>query len=157
MYYIPYQQNQYNQNHMDMGQENPDCDTLLIEDITKAIIEEVHGYYKYEKLIELSANAMEKQVISDIAQDEAKHYHWLSSILDQLGAPEPQYTEGELPSDFVEGIRSSIEDELQASKTYAELEMQATDPNIAMYLRHASQDEQRHATWLLYLLSYYSE
>ncbi|MDF9839565.1 MULTISPECIES: ferritin family protein [Paenibacillus] len=55
--------------------------TILIPDISKAIIGEAHAYWFYEKLAELAPNEQTKQTILHIQRDEAKHYRWFTMIL----------------------------------------------------------------------------
>ncbi|WIV11145.1 ferritin-like domain-containing protein [Proteiniborus sp. MB09-C3] len=140
------------QGQMGMGHGTSMSDTLLINDISKAIIGEVHAYNFYQKLAELATNERDRQVILRIQQDEAKHYHWFTMILRRMGAQQPQIPAGELPRSFEEGVRTAIQDELEAASFYQDIAQRATDHHIQMHFMHASHDEQRHATWFMYML-----
>ncbi|HWT73719.1 MAG TPA: ferritin-like domain-containing protein [Mobilitalea sp.] len=141
---------------MDMGmnvrQSISGRDINLESEIAKAITGEVQAYYFYEKLMELAPNEEIKNVIKGIQEDEAKHYHWFTAILRRMGAEIPQVPAGEMPTDFEEGVKRAIRDELEANEFYLDIAYRATDPFIEKHFRHASQDEQRHATLFLNIL-----
>lgn len=127
-------------------------DTHLLDDISKAIIGEVHAYNYYQKLAELAPNEQDRQVILRIQRDEAKHYHWFSMILSRMGGQQPQIPAGELPVSFKEGVRTAIRDELEAAAFYQDIASRANTRFIQMHFMHASHDEQRHASWFQYML-----
>jgi rubrerythrin len=124
----------------------------LTDDILEAIILEVHAYNFYQRLAELAQNEQQRRVILRIQHDEARHYHWFTMIINRMGGQQPQVTAGELPRDFVQGIRTAIEDELDAAAFYQDIAYRATDHHTQMHFMHASHDEQRHATWLQFML-----
>lgn len=127
-------------------------DTHLLDDISKAIIGEVHAYNFYQKLAELAPNDQDRQVILRIQHDEAKHYHWFTMILRRMGGQQPQIPAGELPERFKEGVRTAIRDELEAAAFYQDIASRANARFIQMHFMHASHDEQRHASWFQYML-----
>lgn len=112
------------------GGEMSSSDTFLINDVSKAIIGEVHAYNFYPKLAELAPNEQDRQVILRIQRDEAKHYHWFTMILRRLGGQQPQIPAGELPMTFREGVKTAIRDELEAAAFYQDISSRATDRHI---------------------------
>lgn len=154
MNYNTYYQRQhgFGGGQMGMGQGISSSDTHLINDISKAIIGEVHAYNFYQRLAELATNEQDRQIILRIQRDEAKHYHWFTMILRRMGGQQPQIPAGELPTRFKEGVRTAIHDELEASAFYQDIASRATEHHIQMHFMHASHDEQRHASWFQYML-----
>lgn len=132
--------------------QNVMTDTQLINDVTKAIIGEAHAYEYYEKLADLAPNEEYKKIIYKIRDDEAKHFNWFSEILQRLGGQQPEIPQGELPKNFKEGLKYAIRDELEAVAFYRDIAYTYRDPFIRMPFWHASHDEQRHASWLQYML-----
>jgi len=148
----PYYQRRFGDGQMGIGQGPMGDDTFLINDIINAIIGEVHAYNFYERLADLADNEQNRQVILRIQQDEAKHYHWFTMMLQRLGGQLPQISAGELPSNFEEGIRTAIIDELEAASFYQDIAYRATSHMVQMHFMHASHDEQRHASLFQYML-----
>lgn len=154
MYYNPYYQRHDNdEGQMDMDHGSSRIDTLLINDISKAIIGEIHAYYFYQRLAELATNEQDKQVILSIQQDELKHFNWFTMILSSMGGQQPQIPTGELPKGFEKGVRTAISDELEAASFYQDIVYRATDPDIQKHFMLATQDEQRHVAVLQYMLT----
>jgi rubrerythrin len=131
----------------------PEADAALINDVIRAIILEVYAYNFYENLAELAPTDYERNVIKSIQNDEARHYHWFSMILQRLGGDLPEFPAGVIPSDFTEGLKIAIQDELNAASFYQNIAYNALDHQIQMHFMHASHDEQRHATWLQYIMT----
>jgi rubrerythrin len=137
-----------------MGRGFSFSDTALINDIQKAIIGEVHAYNFYERLAQLADSAQDRQVILSIQNDERRHYHWFTMILARLGGQQPEIPPAELPRRFEDGLRTAIRDELTAAAFYQDIAYRADSRPIEMHFMHASHDEQRHASWLQYLLNH---
>lgn len=157
MYYNPFYQDQlgYDEEQIDMSQMRQmpvTNDPNLLYDVARAIILEVHAYNFYQRLAELSPNEQDRRVILRIQGDEAKHYHWFTMILGRMGGQQPQIPIGDLPQEFEEGVRTAINNELEASSFYQDIAYRATDHMTQMHFMHASHDEQRHASWFEYML-----
>jgi rubrerythrin len=73
-------------------------------------------------------------------------------MLQRLGGQLPQIPVGELPSNFDEGIRIAIIDELEAASFYQDIAYRATSHMVQMHFMHASHDEQRHASLFQFML-----
>jgi rubrerythrin len=127
-------------------------DMKLAQDLSKAIEGETNAYYSYGALAKLAPNEADRQTILGIQHDEAMHYNWFGMMLRMMGEEMPRVQMGKMPRDFVEGVRDSIKDELEASGFYEDTSLEAEDPNARMLFSHASQDEQRHATLLQNIL-----
>jgi rubrerythrin len=130
-----------------------EADISLINDVIEAIIGEVQAYNFYENLAELAPTDYERDIINSIQNDEARHYHWFTMILQRLGGNLPEIPAGVLPTDFMEGLKIAIQDELNAASFYQNIAYNAVDRQMQMHFMHASHDEQRHASWLQYILS----
>ncbi len=130
-----------------------DTDSSLINDVIEAIIGEVQAYNFYERLAELAPTDYERDVIKSIQQDEARHYHWFTMILQSFGGNLPDFPAVAMPSDFTEGLKIAIQDELNAASFYQNIAYNAVEHQIQMHFMHASHDEQRHASWLQYILT----
>lgn len=150
MKYSSYYENNYDIQQIDVN--NIDTDNHLVKDIRKAIIGEVHAYNFYQRLAELAPNEQYRQIILSIQQDEATHYHWFTMILCMIGGQLPQIPRGDLPREFVEGVRAAICDELEAADLYQDIAYRATAYPIRLYFTHASLDEQQHALWFQAML-----
>lgn len=127
-------------------------DMFLINDISEAVIREVHAYNFYQRLAELAPYDEYRQTILRIQSDEARHYHWFTMMLRMMGAQQPQIPAGELPTVFAEGVRAAIRNELEAATFYQDIAYRATTRPVQMHFLHATHDEQRHASWFQYML-----
>ncbi|WP_010247586.1 ferritin family protein [Acetivibrio cellulolyticus] len=127
-------------------------DLLLINDIQTAVILEVQAFNYYQRLMALTANEQQRQIITSIQRDEMRHYHWFTMMLRMMGAQQPLIPPGELPVNFVEGTREAIRLELEAAVFYQTIANRATAHFIRMHTTRAIYDEQRHATLLQNIL-----
>lgn len=151
--YNPFYDNQGYGGRMGMWQDGGDINPELVNDVLRAIRDEVHAYYFYETLAEIAPTDRERQTIKSIQQDEARHYHWFTMILQRLGGQIPEIPEGRTPLNYVEGLKEAIVDELNAASFYQNVAYNTDDRHIQMHFMHASHDEQRHASWLQYMLT----
>lgn len=135
-----------------MGMDMLSSDMFLIDDISEAVIREVHAYNFYQRLAELAPNDEYRQTILRIGRDEARHYHWFTMMLRMMGAQQPQIPPGDLPKSFEEGVRTAIRHELDDAAFYQNIAYRATTHPVQMHFMHASHDEQRHASWFQYIL-----
>ncbi len=126
---------------MGMGQVNISSDAHLVDDISRAVIGEVHAYNFYERLAELAPNEQDRLVILRIQRDEARHYHWFTMMLSRMGAQQPQIPAGDLPESYEEGVKTAIRDELEAAAFYQDIASRATTPFVQRHFMHASHDE----------------
>jgi hypothetical protein len=89
-------------------------DLLLTADIQRAVILEVQAFNYYQRLIALAATEQQRQIISSIQRDEMMHYHWFTMMLRMMGAQQPIIPPGELPTNYVQGVRTAIRLEQEA-------------------------------------------
>ncbi|MCX8132326.1 MAG: ferritin-like domain-containing protein [Clostridia bacterium] len=127
-------------------------DLLLINDIQTAVILEVQAFNYYQRLMAMTANEQQRQIIASIQRDEMRHYHWFAMMLRMMGAQQPLIPPGELPVNFVEGVREAIRLELEAAVYYQTILNRATAHFIRMHTQRAIYDEQRHAALLQSIL-----
>lgn len=135
------------------GMMNLGQDAFLMNDISKAIIGEVHAYNFYERLAALAPDEQYRQIIRSIQRDEARHYHWFTMMIRMMGGQLPQIPQGELPVNFKDGVRTAIRHELETAAFYQDISMRATTHHVQMHFMHAMHDEQRHASWFQYMLT----
>ena len=127
-------------------------DILLIDYITKAIIEAAQGYYFYERLAQLANNEQNRQLILRIQKDEAKHYLWFRPILRRLAGQHPEIPYVELPVDFEEGLKRAINNELEVAYLYQFIANNANANHIVWHFTNAAIGKRRNAYWLSYML-----
>lgn len=149
MAFNPYYADSYDERQMGMGMMGVSGnDFLLIPDIQTAVILEVQAFNYYQRLMALTVNEQQQQIIASIQRDEMRHYHWFTMMLRMMGAQLPLIPPGELPVNFVEGVREAIRLELEAAAFYQTIANGAATPFIRMHTFRAVYDEQRHAALL---------
>lgn len=131
------------------SQPNPQ----YIKDLETAINDELHAIHYYAKLIELAPDQADRQRIAAIRQDEIRHYHHLYRLYMQMTGRHPQLVPGEVPTSYAEGLHKSLHGELEAVEFYHRMHQAATDEKQKLMWLNIANDEQRHATWFLYLLA----
>ncbi|MCL6606350.1 MAG: ferritin-like domain-containing protein [Paenibacillus sp.] len=136
----------------DMGTGTLSSNTCLINDVSKAIIGEVHAFNFYKRLAELAPIEQSRKKILSIRLDEVKHYHWFSMILRGLGGQQPQILTSPIPITYREGVRKAIWDESESAAFYKDISYRATDLPTNKFFMDAAHDEQRHASWFQYML-----
>jgi rubrerythrin len=120
--------------------------------VSQAVAGEAEDFAYYRELAKLTDNAEFIQIIMRIQNDEAKHYGWYTSILARQCCPMPMIPVEVPPADFEEGVKRSILGELDASARYQSIASMSCDCTVTNYFTLASRDEQRHASWLQYIL-----
>lgn len=121
-------------------------------DLEKAINGEYKAIRTYEKLAELAPNEDFRRIIMGIRNDEVRHIRHFSEIYSRwTGGRQPYLASVSLPASFKVGVEESIRDELEDSKFYQDVSVMTGDPYARKALMLASHDEQRHATWFLYM------
>jgi rubrerythrin len=145
-----------NRNCYDMRQidlDNIISDIELIDEITKAAIEEAQAYNFYQRLADLATNEQQRQAILEIQRDEAIHYRWFITFLRRLGVQELNIPAVELPTELETGLKILINHELNAASFYENISYEATSRPVALHFLHASHDEKRHASALQTMLT----
>lgn len=130
-------------------------DQSLVKDVEKAINGEYSAIACYNKLADLAPTQQARQQIYEIRQDEIRHYEAFSNIYKQLTGkqPSPKITEP-CPDQYMDGIEAAFVDEQKTTDFYYEIERKAQDLSIKETFRQAGADEQNHAVWFLYFLSF---
>lgn len=125
----------------------------LIANLEKAVNGEHQAIQKYEKLIELAPNKQFRNIIASILNDEQHHFKVFSEIYANLtNGKKVTLTDAVLPKSFMFGVEESVPDELGDSKFYQDTSLLTTNENMRRIFLNASHDEQRHATWFMYIL-----
>ncbi|HHY73050.1 MAG TPA: ferritin-like domain-containing protein [Bacillus bacterium] len=126
-------------------------DEKLVHDIEKAINGEYSAINCYAKLANLASNDNERKQILEIRRDEIKHFQQFGQIYASLTGkqPRPKITE-ECPTDYLNGLEFSLQDEQQTVDFYLEIADVTTNQYIKEVFRRAAADEQNHAVWFLY-------
>ncbi|WP_433618809.1 ferritin-like domain-containing protein [Paenibacillus cellulositrophicus] len=132
-----------------------DLDLSLLNDITKAINGEYSAIACYEGLARLAPTDDARKQILEIRQDEIKHLNVFSQIYTAMTGkqPTPQIVES-CPSDYRAGLNFAFKDEQDTVDFYQEIADKAINPQIKEAFKRASTDEQNHAVWFLYFLTY---
>jgi rubrerythrin len=153
MMHVEREQQMYNWDEMHYASEvqGPAVQQTYVKEVERAINDELHAIHFYAKLMELAENAADRQRISQIRQDEIRHYHQIYRYYMSLTGRHPQLNPGEVPETFKEGVRKAIADELEAVAHYQNLMNQTTDPRARQMWMRIGQDEQRHAMWLMWI------
>ena len=125
----------------------------LIADIAKAINGEYQAIGYYEALARLAPTEKERTSIREIRRDEIKHYKRFLRIYKKLTGHKPMVTKGSLPENYRQGLKFSIEDELETVDFYLDISDRAFDPHIRRTFRRAALDGQQHAVTFNYFLT----
>lgn len=129
-----------------------DNDEQLIEEISKALVNEVKQYNFYNKLAELAPKEEYQHLIIKIQSDEIKHYQWLNKILPNLDGLLSSEPDEIISFEFEEGLSIAIQNELDSAICYLRLSSRALSTEGRLYFKNAALDEQRHLSQLQYIL-----
>lgn len=126
----------------------------VIADIAKAISGEYSAVQCYAKLAQMAVNPGEREQITEIRQDEIRHYQQFNQIYMNLTGrqPDPKIME-ECPNTYKKGLDFAFKDEQNTVDFYLDIAEQTTDPSIKDIFKRAAADEQHHAVWFLYFLN----
>lgn len=126
-------------------------DPTLIENIMKAINGEYSAVACYEKLAQMAPDAETRKRITEIREDEIKHYNTFSQIYQSLTGKTatPEITE-ECMDDYQEGLVASLKDEQETVDFYLDIADSTQNPYIRRVFKRAAADEQNHAVWFLF-------
>ncbi|WP_274363512.1 ferritin-like domain-containing protein [Paenibacillus thermotolerans] len=129
-------------------------DTVLINDVAKAINGEYSAIACYEQLAKLAPGQEERYRILEIRNDEIRHYRTFTQIYMQLTGrqPIPQITEP-CPNEYRAGLRAAFRDEQETVDRYLDIAEHAASPHMKESFKRAAADEQNHGVWFLYFLT----
>lgn len=122
----------------------------LIQEIVQAINGEYSAIACYAELIKMAPTAEEKKRITEIRQDEIRHFRLFSDIYKKLTnrKPVPRITE-KCPKEYNAGLIAAFYDEQETVDFYLDIADHARDPFIKEVFRRAAADEQNHAVYFL--------
>ncbi len=122
----------------------------LVDDIRKAVNGQYQAIHYYGHLAKMAPDAKNREQIIEIRNDEIHHYETFVHIYRILTGHYPSVTFPEKPRSYEEGLKFSIQDELESVDFYHSIADRAHDPIIREAFRRAAFDEQQHATMFLY-------
>ncbi|UAL48439.1 ferritin-like domain-containing protein [Sutcliffiella horikoshii] len=126
-------------------------DENLIESISRAINGEYSAIACYEKLAQMAPDAETQKRITEIREDEIKHYNTFSQIYQSLtGKPATPEISEECKDNYQEGLVASLKDEQETVEFYLDIADSTQNPYIRRVFKRAAADEQNHAVWFLY-------
>lgn len=125
----------------------------LVADIAKAIDGEYSAIACYKRLANIAPTQKIKNRITEIRNDEKRHFETFSQIYVQLTGKKhsPKIIE-QCPNDYKSGLDFAFNDEQKTVDFYLEIADKTTDSMIKHAFTRAAADEQNHAVWFLYLL-----
>lgn len=123
----------------------------LVADLEKAINGEYSAINCYAKLAKMAPTEKERKQITEIQEDEIKHFHTFGQIYTNLTGkqPQPQIAE-ECPSTYLAGVEFALLDEQETVDFYLQITDEVNQEFIKQAFRRAAADEQNHAVWFLY-------
>ncbi|QGG49014.1 ferritin family protein [Heliorestis convoluta] len=140
------------QRHHETPLHHHGTNSPLADKIAKAVVGEYQAIHFYTRLVELAPTMEARQIIRDILIEERRdHYRSFVEIYRNLTGRQAKVVTGALPATYAEGLKMAIREELQSVADYQAISEMATDPYIVKVFASAAMDEQRHASWLLYL------
>jgi rubrerythrin len=127
-----------------------------IEELTKVLNGEHSAIYCYEQLANQAPNAVIKNKILEIRNDEIRHFNMFSQIYTWLTGkqPNPQIIE-ECQKDFREGVSAAFNAEQETVDFYHGIARKTDNPVIKDLFTQAAADEQNHAVWFMYLMNHH--
>ncbi|OAB47610.1 ferritin-like domain-containing protein [Paenibacillus antarcticus] len=127
--------------------------TQLVRDLMKTLNGEYHAITCYEKLAALAPTEEVKRKISEIRQDEIRHFQHFSHLYTRLTGclPAPKLTEA-CATEYRAGVLASFTDEQNTVEYYLKVSDQVRDNYVKDLFRRTAADEQNHAVWFLSFL-----
>ncbi len=121
--------------------------------LLKAMKGEAEARKYYKKLMDMSLDDREKDIIEHFIEDENKHLSKFRMVYEMTTGKEPVL--GNLKtadfSSYIEGIEQAIEDELETYVFYRDIYLSNNNPIIRDIFLEAFTDENEHIARLNYL------
>lgn len=128
--------------------------TAFLKALEKAINGEYSAIACYEKIIQMAPSTEVKTRVTEIREDEIRHYNTFQHLYDTItGRPlNPEITEA-CPTHYVDALKFAFNDEQNTVDFYNELAYASEDQETQLAFGRAARDEQNHAVWFLYFLT----
>lgn len=127
--------------------------SVLSNQVLKAINGEYEAIHCYEQLIRMAPSQKVREVVTEIRQDEIRHFETFLQIYQQLTGNQPQITkQPSCPHLYMDAIEAAFIDEQQTVDFYHDIASRTSDSTIQSAFKRAAADEQNHAVWFLYFL-----
>ncbi len=138
---------------MNQNSVQPSTNKEVLNNILKAINGEYSAISCYELLANQAPNAEIKKRITEIRNDEIRHYEtfWYLYISLTGKQPTPKITE-QCPADFKSGVHTAFIDEQETVDFYHDIAKSTDNQAIKDTFLRAAADEQNHAVWFLYFM-----
>jgi rubrerythrin len=118
-----------------------------LRNIHKSIVDEATAAELYSRLLKEAPDELHREFISHAYHDELEHLEVFSKLYVYFTETPPQYTIHPIRySNYKEGVKLSLKDELKAGEFYRDVILSTTDPLVKDTFFHAMVDELEHAT-----------
>ncbi len=127
--------------------------SLDISNIQNALKGEYNAIICYKKLVDLAPDQSTANRLTEIRNDETKHYEQFAQLYYTLTGKEyrPEVTEN-CPATFDAGLRAAFLDEQNTVDVYLEAADNSDNALVKQAFSRAALDEQNHAVWFLYYM-----
>jgi len=127
--------------------------SVLSNQILKAINGEYAAIHCYGEIIQMAPSQKVREVVTEIRQDEIRHFETFSQMYQQLTGTQPQIQkQPSCPNSYVDAIKAAFIDEQETVDFYYGIASGTSDSTIQSAFKRAAADEQNHAVWFLYFL-----
>ncbi len=126
------------------------CSREFAEGIKKAISGEAEAIQFYRRLLQMTRQREDREIISGILEDEQRHHRTFCSLYQSLTGMRPEMGRGEteMPESYLDALFEAVEDEVEAADFYSELYVATQDFTIRDLLFAIINDELGHASLL---------
>lgn len=126
----------------------------FIDDVQKAINDEVSAVQFYTDLMAKAPCDAARQQIKEPRDDEIKHYRMLRGLYKSLTGYDPMVIVSKTPiENFCSSVTKALNDELDTSEFYRRMYLSTTDMRIRDILFEIMTDEMTHATRFTFVFS----
>lgn len=125
------------------------------DQLIKAMKGEADAQAYYRRLVTMTHNPKEEEIIRKIFEDEIKHFNTFQMIFRMITGYDcvlPTITTPVISSYF-EGVGKAIMDELQTYEYYRDIYLNSANNSIMNAFFQAFTDENEHAAYLNYILT----
>ncbi|HJV47251.1 MAG TPA: ferritin-like domain-containing protein [Bacillota bacterium] len=124
----------------------------FIQDLRNSIKGEREAIAFYTRLAELAPSSYARNQVMFALRDEQRHNQMLTNLYIQLTGSRPGIrVSPQLPTNFISGLTTALNDELAAADTYKSMYLNALDRNIQNIFFDIMHDEHEHATRFAYV------
>ncbi len=124
-------------------------------EMIKAMTGEQDAISYYQQLMSMTLDNKNREIISEIRNDEIGHFKDLMDLYHRLYSKTPELPPVKKPiiPSFEEGLQDAITDELNAYEFYRNIYLNNASPMIRSLFFKAFTDENEHASKLIFILT----